>query len=248
MIALERDDYTEALRRLGMAAPRPKRVVIVSAHWEARGPVRVTGADRPSLIYDFSGFPPELSNLRYPSPGDPSLASDIVKRLSASGIEASVDPRRGLDHGAWVPMRHAFPEASVPVLEVSLPIPRTPRELVRVGEALGPLRDNGVLLIGSGGVVHNLRRLSWDDKGASPEPWAEAFDRWVGDRVRAIDLAGLEEYRTRAPHAADAVPTTEHFDPIFVVMGASAPGDSCTPIFEGFHYGTLSMRSFALDS
>lgn len=235
MLAVEEDGVTSMFRRWG-AGLSPRAIVVVSAHWEAPGPVRVTGAERPTLIYDFSGFPPELYDVRYPSPGDPALAADIVRRLEG----ATLDPRRGIDHGAWVPLVHAFPAAKVPVLQVSLPVPRTPERVAQVGKALAPLRDEGVLLIGSGGLVHNLRRVHFDDKNAPVDGWAAEFDGWVRDHSDA-----LADYR-RAPHAAEAVPTTEHFDPAFFVLGAALPGDRLSWLYEGFHYGNLSMRSFEL--
>jgi 4,5-DOPA dioxygenase extradiol len=240
MLAVEKDAVTTMLGRWG-GSLRPRAIVVVSAHWEAGGPVRVTGAEKPSLIHDFSGFPPELYDIRYPSPGDPALAADIVKRLGA----ATLDPRRGLDHGAWVPILHAFPKAAVPVLEVALPVPRTPEQIVAVGRALAPLREEGVLLVGSGGLVHNLRRVHLDDKDAPVEEWADRFDRWVGERLTSLDPAALADYRS-APDAAEAVPTTEHFDPAFFVLGAVLPGDRLSTLHEGFHYGNLSMRSFAI--
>jgi len=247
LLAVEQDDFTAALRREAGALARPRAVAVVSAHWEALGSIRVTSAERPPLIYDFSGFPPELHDVRYPCPGDPSLAAEIVKRLLDAGLTAAVDPRRGLDHGAWVPLVHAFPKADIPVVEVALPAPRTPDEVVRMGKALAPLRDRGILLMGSGGLVHNLGRVRFEDKAAPVDGWAGEFDVWVRDRIRALDIPGLAAYRTRAPQAALSVPTTEHFDPVFFVLGAGAAGDRVRDLFEGFHYGNLSMRSFSLE-
>jgi 4,5-DOPA dioxygenase extradiol len=132
------------------------------------------------------------------------------------------------------------------MVEVSLPVPRTPDLLVAMGRALAPLREEGVLLFGSGGIVHNLHRLRWDDAGGPPEPWAAAFAAWVDERLLARDLAGLADYASRAPHANLAVPTSEHFDPLFFVLGAREVRDEVESIYEGFRYGTLSLRSFAL--
>jgi 4,5-DOPA dioxygenase extradiol len=248
MLAVEHDDFTRALRREGAAVPRPRAIVAVSAHWESRGAIRVTSADRPPLIYDFSGFPAELYDVRYPCPGDPSLAAEVVKMLLDAGLTAVVEPRRGIDHGAWVPLVHAFPKADIPVVQVSLPVPRTPEEVFRMGKSLSPLRDRGILLMGSGGLVHNLRLVRLDDKSAPVDGWATEFDGWVGSRIRALDIPALSGYRTRAPHADLAVPTTEHFDPLFFALGAGAAGDRTRDLFEGFHHGNLSMRSLALAS
>jgi 4,5-DOPA dioxygenase extradiol len=247
MLAVEEDDFTRMLRRWG-GTQRPRAILVVSAHWEAPGAVRVTAAERPTLLYDFSGFPPELYDVRYPTPGDPALAAHVVGLLGKSGVTAVADPRRGLDHGAWVPIRHAFPSADLPVLEFSLSVPRTPDLLVQVGQSLAPLREDGVLLVGSGGIVHNLRRIRLDDKGAPVDPWAREFDAWVQERATSLDAGALAGYRREAPHAGESVPTSEHFDPVFFVLGAVLPGDRLFSLYEGFHYGNLSMRSFALGS
>jgi 4,5-DOPA dioxygenase extradiol len=246
MIAVEPDDFTEALRRFGSSLPRPRAIVAVSAHWEAPGPVRVTAAERPAQIFDFSGFPPELYEVRYAPPGDPRLAEHAVRLLAEAGIPAVVDSRRGLDHGTWVPLRYAFPSADIPVVQVSLPASRSPADVAAIGKALGSLRDGGVLLAGSGGIVHNLRRVRFDDKRAPVDAWAAEFDGWVGERAQRLDLSGLSEYARRAPHAALAVPTSEHFDPLFFVLGAARPGDRPAVLYEGFHHGNLSMRSISL--
>jgi 4,5-DOPA dioxygenase extradiol len=143
-------------------------------------------------------------------------------------------------------LRLAFPAAEVPVVQVSLPQPRTIPGLLRMGRALAPLRERGVLLLGSGGVVHNLRRVRFEDKRAPVDPWARAFDAWVAAQLQERDLEALAAYRSQAPHADLAVPTTEHFDPIFFTLGAALPGDRVLWLHEGFHNGNLSMRSFAL--
>ncbi len=244
--ALDDDAYTQALGRWARARPRPRAIVVVSAHAEVRGPVRVNTGAQPSLIYDFYGFPSPLYDLRYPAPGAPDLAREVAAAFEAAGLDPVLDAQRGWDHGVWVPLRLLYPAADVPVVEVSLPVPRTPERLLEMGRAIAPLRERGVLLFGSGGIVHNLRRLRWDDPEGPPEPWAAEFGNWVDERLLAGDLAGLSAYATRAPHPDLAVPTSEHLDPLFFVLGARNGRDEVESVYEGFRYGTLSLRSFAL--
>jgi len=244
--ALDDDDYTRALGAWSQRRPRPRAVVVVSAHSEALGPVRVNAASEPALIYDFYGFPAPLYDLRYPAPGAPDLAREIAGTFAEEGIEPVVDAQRGWDHGVWVPLRLLYPAADVPVVAASLPVPRTPERLLSMGRALAPLRDRGVLLLGSGGVVHNLHRLRLDDAAAPTEPWAAAFGAWVDERLEARDTEALVAYAARAPHADLAVPTSEHFDPLFFVVGAREDRDRVESVYQGFRYGSLSLRSFAL--
>jgi 4,5-DOPA dioxygenase extradiol len=221
-------------------------MVVVSAHAEARGPVRVNAGSEPALIYDFYGFPAPLYELRYPAPGAPDLAREVAGAFDGEGLEPVVDAQRGWDHGVWVPLRLLYPAADVPVVEVSLPVPRTPQRLLTMGRALAPLRKKGVLLLGSGGIVHNLHRLRGDDAGGPPEPWAAAFGAWVDERIEAGDHAALLAYASQAPHAELAVPTSEHFDPLFFVLGARDGRDRVESVYAGYRYGSLSLRSFAL--
>jgi 4,5-DOPA dioxygenase extradiol len=247
-VAIEDDGFTRALSDWGARLQRPRGFVIVSAHWEARGAVRVSSHPRPPVIHDFRGFPEPLYALDYPAPGDPGLAGEVLDLLSSAGLDAIADPARGRDHGAWVPLRLLRPAADVPVVEVSLPRPRTPHRMLELGRALAPLRDGGVVVLGSGGVVHNLELLRFEEKQAPVDAWAAAFDAWVADRLAAQDADALAGYRERAPHAGRAVPTSEHFDPLLVAASARRPGDGLETLFEGFHYGNLSMRSLVLES
>src|SRR5579862_1449156 len=248
MLAVEPDAFTDALRRLGETLPRPQAIVVISAHWESPAPVKVTASATPETLHDFGGFPDELYQLQYPSPGDPGLAGRIVSLLSGAGFQAAAEEHRGLDHGAWVPLRYAYPHAEIPVLEVSLPSPRSPSELLTMGQALAPLRAQGVLVVGSGGIVHNLRRVRFEDKGAHVDPWARRFDHWVRQRLETGDVASLADYRAQAPEAAAAVPTSEHFDPLFVVLGTAGKGFRVQDVYEGFHYGNLSLRTLTVSS
>lgn len=241
MTALQDDDYARALEKAGPEMPRPRALVVASAHWEAGPPVRITGAAHPELIYDFSGFPDELYRLTYPAPGDPGLAREIARTLSAQ-----VDERRGLDHGVWVPLRRLFPAAEVPVVAVSLTRGADPQHYLELGKALAPLREEGVLLVGSGGVVHNLGRVDFGNKAAPVDGWAREFDGWVRDRLEHSEVDRLLDYRRQAPNARLAVPTTEHFDPLFVALGAAGSG-RVKEIYAGFHHANLSMRSFWIE-
>jgi 4,5-DOPA dioxygenase extradiol len=224
MIALEtKGDYARDLGNFG-GENRPRRaVVVVSAHWQTPDR-RVTAS--PRLVYDFGGFPDELYRIEYPCKGDDALAEEIARKIGAKKED------RGLDHGTWIPLRFLFPEAAVPVVQVSLP--RVGRaELLRLGDELRSLED--VLLVGSGGVVHNLHLLHWEDERAPVDRWARAFDDWVWEHL-GPDLDGA-----RGPHFDLAVPTSEHLDPLYVVLG-----EKDRLVHEGFRHGNLSMRTFSM--
>lgn len=246
MVALESEGWGNSLRQFGASLPRPAAVVAVSAHYEAPLPLRITASRAPETIHDFSGFPPELGRIQYVARGDPELAARIRNLLGRAGISATLDSRRGLDHGAWVPLRFLFPRADVPVVEVSLPMPRRPEDVLKIGAALAPLRGDGVLLLGSGGIVHNLRRIEPADDPGRVATWARAFDEWIAARLEAMDVAAILRYREDAPSADSAAPTSDHFDPLFVVLGSAAPGERARTLHEGFRYGSLSMRSFTV--
>jgi 4,5-DOPA dioxygenase extradiol len=242
-IALEKDgqdDFTRAAAAYGATLGGARAIAIVSAHWQSRG-LRVNAVAQPETIYDFGGFSEELYRIRYEAPGDPALAREIATLLGGAAIEE----KRGWDHGLWVPMRILLPEASVPIVEIAQPFPTSPEELMRIGQALAPLRDRGVAIIGSGGIVHNLRAIHLTDKNAPVDDWARQFEDWFATHLAARDFATLARYRDAAPHAVLAVPTPEHFEPVFVTLGATRATDTLTTIYEGFHYGNLSMRTFA---
>lgn len=240
MFAVEPGVLGPILERLGATLRALRAIVIVSPHWQTRG-VRVTAAAKPATIHDFSGFPARLYSLQYPAPGAPALAAQIVEGLKAAGFDASLDGHRGLDHGAWVPLRYLKPGAEVPVLQVSLPLESDAAAALRLGAALQPLRAQGVLVIGSGSLTHNLYefRRHIDD----PE-YAQAFADWVAEAVERGDVDALTHYRERAPQAARAHPTEEHFLPLLVALGASDAEESRRRIEGGMTYGVLSMDSF----
>ena len=246
MVAIENEDWGRRLREFGASLARPLAAVVVSAHFEAPPPLRITSSKAPETIHDFSGFPPELHRIQYVARGDPDLAERIRNLFGRSGMSATLDPRRGLDHGAWVPLRFLFPRADVPVVEVSLPVPRRPQDAFKIGAVLSPLRNDNVLLLGSGGMVHNLRRIDAADDPSRVATWARAFDDWMAARLEAMDLPAILDYREQAPSADSAAPSSDHFDPIFVVLGSAVAGERVHTLHEGFRYGSLSMRSFAV--
>ena len=243
MSALGGDAHAAALHAFGRKHENARGIVIVSAHWQVSRPLRITAWDRMPLLYDFGGFPDELYRIEYPAPGDPGLAARIAGVLRAGDQDAIFDTVRGLDHGAWVPARLAWPEARIPVLELSMPF-LTPQELFQLGRALRPLREDNILVAGTGGIVHNLSRVRMADKDAPIDAWAAEFDEWVAEQVEKRALEKLFDYRRTAPHARLSVPTTEHFDPLFIVLGAAWPDDKIETIYSGFHHGNISMRSF----
>jgi 4,5-DOPA dioxygenase extradiol len=245
MSALGGDDHAAALLAFGRKHLTARAILIVSAHWQVSRPLRVTAWGSMPLLYDFGGFPDQLYRIQYPAPGDPGLAARISSTLRAEDQDTTFDTVRGLDHGAWVPARLAWPEATIPVLQLSMPF-LSPQELFQLGRALRPLRDDGILIAGTGGIVHNLSRVRMADKNAPIDFWAAEFDSWVAEQVAARALEKLFDYRRTAPHARLSVPTTEHFDPLFIALGASWPNDPLDTIYQGFHHGNLSMRSFSL--
>lgn len=245
MFGIAAGEYGETLHAFATRIPRPSAIVIVSAHWEAPGPVRVNALERPKLIYDFRGFPPALSELTYPAPGSPAIADEARTLLTDAGLDAVREERRGWDHGVWIPLRLLYPAADVPVVEVSLPLPREPETVLRMGAALAPLREKGVLLLGSGGIVHNLRLARLDDEHGPVDDWARVFDAWVRERIESGDSAGLAQYGARGPHARLAVPESEHFDPLLFAAGAARPDDRLEQVASGFQYANLSLASYA---
>lgn len=192
--------------------------------------------------------PPRALRAPLHATGRAGLASEIVVQLREASIEAEADPGRGLDHGAWVPLRFRYPAAELPVVAVSLSAPARPRALLALGQALVPLRSAGILVLGSGGIVHNLGRLDRRGKTAPVAGWARTFDDWVRDRLEVGDADGLVSYKRHAPQASLAVPTSEHFDPLLVAVGAAAGDGRVQDVYAGFRYGSLSMRSFTLSA
>jgi 4,5-DOPA dioxygenase extradiol len=243
--ALEPGLLGPKLNQLGAQLQDLAAVAVVSAHWQAAG-VQVMHTAAPETMHDFGGFPPALYRLRYPAPGAPRLASDTVALLKAAGIEATLDQRRGYDHGAWVPLLYVLPRAQVPVYQVSMPFDLDAPGALRLGRALKSLRQRGVLVMGSGSLTHNLSEIGLSDPKATK--YATEFTAWIRTHIESRDLQALEDYRRRAPHAVRAHPTEEHFLPLLVALGTSSDADAVTVLEGGMTYGVLSMESYMFEN
>ena len=233
-------DAVACWRDIAQQLPEPSAMLVISAHWEARQPT-ASAAGAPQTIHDFSGFSPALHRMQYPAPGAPALAERVVGLLSGAGIAAELHPTRGLDHGAWVPLSAMYPHATVPVTQLSLIRNGSPAQHVALGQALTPLRDEGVLVFATGAITHNF---DWLDANpdASAVPQARAFADWVAARLEVHDTPGLLAYLS-APHGAEAHPSAEHFLPLFVGMGAA--GDDHPQRYQPpFSYGGLAMDAY----
>jgi 4,5-DOPA dioxygenase extradiol len=243
MHAIEPGAAGRAWAALGRELPRPRAVLIASAHWETSVPL-LTGNPAPQTIHDFGGFPDELFRLQYAAPGDPALAEQAVALLKAAGVAAGIDGCRGRDHGAWVPLRWMYPDADVPVVQLAIQPEFGAAHHLRVGRALAPLADDSVLIIGSGHATHNLRDWMSNPRRQEPLRYAKAFAEWLHDRLMARDVDALVAWREQAPEAARAHPSDEHFLPLFVALGAAGDGTNVERFVEGFEAGALAMDSY----
>ncbi len=234
--------WTRQLADWAEAIPRPSSVLMVSAHWE-EDPLTVSATTTVPLFYDFWGFPQRYYEVKYPAPGAPQLAAQVTKLLEAPAHQVHQDPTRGLDHGAYVPLVEMYPGADIPVLQISMPT-LDPRMLFEMGRKLASLRDQGVLIVGSGFSTHNLREMNWHTgPHAAPPTWSTEFDDWLDRSLRAGDLDSLIDFQRSAPAAHIAHPRTEHFAPLFVALGATAErGLDPQSVVEGYWFG-LSKRS-----
>lgn len=237
MLALEPGASGPALARLAAELPRPRAILVVSAHWESSD-LRVSCNPHPETWHDFGGFPAALFAVQYPAPGDPELAAQVVELLQAEGLPAQLDSQRPFDHGTWVPLSLMYPQADIPVVQLSLPSRLGPALQTRIGHALAGLREQGVLLIGSGSITHNLRDLDWQAGPESVEPWAKAFRDWMIDKLAADDQAALHDYRQQAPNAVRSHPSDEHLLPLYFARGA---GGKFSVAHQGFTLGALGM-------
>eukprot|EP01037_Dinobryon_pediforme_P004899 gene4899-4941_t len=248
LFALDAGTTGPALTQWGQSLksqyPGLRGVVVMSPHWMARSAQVMTGP-QPATWHDFGGFPPALYQLQYPAPGSPALAQEVLGLLQAAGVAAQGDAARPFDHGAWVPLMHLFPQADVPVVQVALPVGAGPADVYALGAALRSLRSQGVLVVGSGSMTHNLAEFFGGER--APAPYVLEFSRWIEDALARGDMAALLNYRSQAPHAHRAHPTEDHFLPIFFALGAAGDDLHANYLSREVMYSMLSMDAFALE-
>jgi 4,5-DOPA dioxygenase extradiol len=246
MHAIDPGGAGAAWRAIAAALPKPRAVLVASAHWETSLPM-LSGREQLDTIHDFGGFPAELYRVRYDVPGSPAVAQRAATLLREAGLTPSVNSCRGIDHGAWVPLKWMYPERDVPVVQLSVQTSLGTAHHLQVGAALAPLAEEGVLVVGSGHATHNLR--DWFAHHADPQPldYVVRFSSWLKETLAANDRDALVNYRDRAPGATRAHPTEEHFLPLFVALGAAGADAQSTLIHEAIDGAALAMDAYRFD-
>jgi 4,5-DOPA dioxygenase extradiol len=247
MLALQDSPARRFLQDLGKSLPRPRAIIVVSAHWESQGGPAVSLANEMETIHDFGGFPAALFAIQYPAFGSPETAQQVAQLLEDAGYPVKRSQQRGLDHGAWVPMMLMYPEADIPVFQVSVLRGATAAEHERLGRAMESLRHQDVLVIGSGSLTHNLYEFRGQDIDSPVPAWVSDFGTWMKDALVEGKRDALLDYRKQAPHAAKNHPTEEHLMPLFVAMGASGQQAKARQLHSSYEYGILSMDVYAFD-
>lgn len=244
MLSLEDGPAHRFLRAWDSHTARPSAILVVSAHWENAGGPMVSLVEQPRTIHDFGGFPRELYELQYPASGAPAVAEQSARLLRDAGFSVSTSATRGLDHGAWVPLSLMYPQADIPVFQISLMHGGSPAEHYRLGEALQPLREQDVLIMGSGSVTHNLNEIMGHGQDDIAPSWVTDFENWLADALAARRLADLLDYRRLAPAAVRNHPTEEHLLPLFVALGAAGDGAVVTRAHTSHTYSILAMDAY----
>lgn len=242
MNALENNPFTQALGKLRTLCPDPKAILCISAHWMAEG-TWVTHMKHPKTIHDFYGFPEELFAIQYPAPGSPEVAELVASTVTDQKIHLD-DEMWGLDHGTWSVLRHIYPDANVPVLQLSLYMTQPPEYHYKLGTQLRQLREHGILIVGSGNIVHNLRKIRWEAE-AKPYNWAIEFDEWVKSHLIKRDFQPLINEFTGFEAGKFSVPTSDHYYPMLYVLGAADENDELCFEFEGIQNSSISMRTLS---
>ncbi len=241
LLAIENNEYTQFLEQLGENLPKPKAIVLFSAHWESQTQ-KVSLVDEFETIYDFGGFPEALYQIKYQAKGDHSVTKQIEDEFQNHGIPYVLDTKRGLDHGAWVVLREIYPNGDIPIISMSVNPNLSPLEQYNIGKSLSQCREEDILIIASGGTVHNLGALKMGSDNGTIDQWAQEFDTWLEHHITNWDLDALFNYNSLAPSAELAVPPygREHFIPIFYAMGASDDEKSAKLLHRSYRYGNLS--------
>lgn len=242
MLALNPEQVGPALYRLCLNLPKPQAIVVMSAHWESQA-LEVSTGVRPETWHDFRGFPPELYEIRYPAPGNPELAEEILHLLAEAHLPAHANSTRPRDHGVWMPLLHMYPDADIPVVEISLPMSMNADEIYKIGQALAPLREKQILLIGSGSITHNLRELSWNSDNQNVPEWASTFRNYVVNKLTHNDYDAVLDW-SNIPFVQRNHPTIEHFAPLFFAMGT---GTRFSVVHSSFSMGALGMDIYRFD-
>jgi 4,5-DOPA dioxygenase extradiol len=247
MLALQDSPARRFLQGLGETLPRPKAIVVFSAHWEMVSAPAVSLAEQPNTIHDFGGFPEALFDIQYHAAGAPEVAEQAAALFAVAGIPVGRSAQRGLDHGTWVPLSLMYPQADVPVTQISLVRGAGPAAHEMLGRALAQLRHEGVLVIGSGSLTHNLYEFRGQAVDAPAPGWVREFEVWMRERLEQGDHAGLLDYRSRAPSAVQNHPTEEHLLPLFVAMGAAGAGAKAELLHTSIEHGVLAMDAYAFN-
>lgn len=249
-LPLQPNPVCDFLRQLGDRLGKPQEILVISAHWLAQRPT-VSTAERMETIHDFGGFPQALYQMTYPAPGAPRLAARVQALLSEAAIDHAVHPSRGLDHGAWEPLLMMYPQADIPVTQLSLQPHWSTRDHWQLGRALAPLRDEGVLVLASGSTTHNLRMFGSYELQDAPPDWVTQFDQWLARSLTTDqtpeNLDALLDYRHQAPYAVQNHPTEEHLLPLFVALGAGGDRPTVSQLHSSFTYGVFSMAAYAFN-
>jgi 4,5-DOPA dioxygenase extradiol len=240
MNALSNNAYTQFLSAYAKSIQKPAAIVVISAHWQTAGSC-ITGGTAPEQIYDFYGFPEELYQVKYTPPG----SEDLAEKIEQAEIGITIDKNRGIDHAAWAVLKHMYPDQDVPVLEISLDDNKSLEEHVELGTKLSEFRDDGILFIGSGNVVHNLHEISFE-QAAKPFTWAATADRWLKEKIENHDMNELLQYERYLPGYQRAVPTNEHYLPLLYILGMKKPAETATTIYDEIQNGSISMRSIEI--
>ncbi|MCW8914848.1 MAG: dioxygenase [Magnetovibrio sp.] len=243
MIMVQQSASQAFLKSLGEKLPRPRAIISATAHWTTAHPM-INADTNPQTVHDFHGFPQELYMLSYPAPSEPKLAQDMLRAFAKNGIEAQITTDRGRDHGTWVPLKLAYPNADIPVVELSVQPRKSARWHYELGKALAPLREDGVMIMGSGGFTHNLQAAE-RKLDAEPLDWVVAFADWARDQIKTGNWDALMEWETGAPYAQENHPTPEHFLPLFVALGAGGDEPGSEHLFGAIENAAFGMDAFS---